>query len=641
VRYGLIIQLVVLFGFFSTEAFSQDVIGLDTEYCINSPVDTIYGINPDTGDFEEFWGAGNATGVTQISWNPAIAIFDPSKAVLHGNHTHLIYDGRTFRPPISDNAPNATLDPLPAFFCNNDPIHVLNEGLPASGFYLLDGVDIITEFDPGLNGPGTYSIVYIAGNGACKDTTDAQTIVVGPETITFSPINNQYCENEPDVNFTYSPIGGIFTVVPGLTDHGDGTATFSPAASGGATRDIEYTYTDMGCTSTEIRSVEVFSLPVLDFFGFDPLGYCINAAAVIITGNQAPLGTFSGPGITDLGNGTASFDPSSLSVGGGPYNVTYSYTDGVTTCSNFILKQTNILPVPTATISGTSTICIGDAATLDVNFTGTGPFDFTYSDGTSSNTINNAGNPYVLSLSPTASSVYTIESVTQANGCSELGSGSGTVNVNLLSVIDTNPANKITCTGDNEIFVVTATGIALTYQWQFNGVDIFLANASILNLISVDALDAGNYRCIVSSSCGPDLTSSDASLQVLPPTVITTEPTDVNECEGSNISFNVQATGSGLTYTWRKNGIDLSDLGNIIGSASSTLVITNISLADMAVYTCFVSGDCGDLTSIPRTLTVGEEIDVITQPVKQCKYWRGKFPDFKPYSCGYARCRHL
>ncbi len=207
----------------------------------------------------------------------------------------------------------------------------------------------------------------------CNDTTAAQTFVVGPQTITFSAINNQYCEDEPDIDFTYSPIGGSFTPVTGLTDHGDGTATFSPAASGGATRIIEYTYTDMGCTSSLTKPVIVFSLPVINFSGFDLVGYCINSAAVILTGNQTPLGTFSGPGITDLGNGTASFDPTSLTVGGGPYTVTYIYTDVVSTCTNSISKQTNILPVPTGTISGTTTICSGSSGTLDVNFTGTDP----------------------------------------------------------------------------------------------------------------------------------------------------------------------------------------------------------------------------------------------------------------------------
>jgi hypothetical protein len=61
-KYGLIILLVTLFGFFSTEAFTQDVIGLDAEYCVNSPVDTIYGINPDDGVFEEFYGGGKQQG---------------------------------------------------------------------------------------------------------------------------------------------------------------------------------------------------------------------------------------------------------------------------------------------------------------------------------------------------------------------------------------------------------------------------------------------------------------------------------------------------------------------------------------------------------------------------------------------------
>ncbi|MDF1575870.1 MAG: immunoglobulin domain-containing protein [Bacteroidales bacterium] len=614
-RNILIITLVFLIVLFSTDTFSQTVTGLNVEYCTNSPVDTIYGNSPSNGVFEAFYGAGNRTGVTQISWDPAIAVFYPAAADLTGNTAHIIYEGVDFTTTVRSNIPDATLGPLPAFLCEDDPPHFLNEGNPANGFYLLDEVAVITEFDPGLYGPGNYSISYVVSNGLCRDTSEAQTIMVGPEPIVFSSFNSQYCQNDPDVDFTYSPLGGVFTSIPGLTDHGDGTATFSPAAAGGTTSNIQYTYSYMGCTSTLTRTVTVYSTPVVDFFGFDPLGYCINEAAVILTGNRAPLGTFSGPGITDLGNGTASFDPSSLSVGGGPYTVTYTYTDGVTGCTNSNSKQTSILPIPTATISGSATICIGDPATLDVTFTGTGPFDFTYYNGTSNQNISNVANPYVLNLAPTISSVYTILSVTQANGCSNAGNGTGTVTVNPLSVLVNNPTNKIACAGDNESFSVTATGVDLTYQWQFNGVDIPLATSSILSLSNINASHAGEYRCVVSSSCGPDLTSASASLDVLPPTVITVQPVAVNECEGTNVSFMVQATGSGLTYTWRKNGVDLSDGGNIIGSATNILVISNISLADMAVYTCVVSGDCGDQTTISRTLTVDTEISIITQPV--------------------------
>ncbi|MEZ4950962.1 MAG: hypothetical protein R2784_16500 [Saprospiraceae bacterium] len=37
--------------------------------------------------------------------------------------------------------------------------------------------------------------------------------------------------------------------------------------------------------------------------------------------------------------------------------------------------------LPTATISGDQTICIGDTATLSLNLTGTGPWAVTYNNG--------------------------------------------------------------------------------------------------------------------------------------------------------------------------------------------------------------------------------------------------------------------
>ncbi|MCP4312904.1 MAG: PKD domain-containing protein [Bacteroidetes bacterium] len=619
VRYSIIIQLVILFTLLSNNAFSQVVFGVEDSYCRNSPVDTIFGVFPTNGTFPVVDAGGLATGVTQISDDPDFgfsrAIFDPSKADIHIDHVHIVYDGKEFKPKIDDAPPAALLAAL-APMCEYDAIHVLSEGSPGGGgsYYIVNGVKDITDFDPGVYGFGTHAVQYVTVEGFCEDTSVTQLLEVGPPPVTFTGLGNQYCDSDGDVNFVYSPAGGTFTVVQGLTDHGGGSATFSPAISGAATRDIEYIYTDgFGCDATLIESVQVDAPPVVSFTGL-AAGYCINGAVVTLIGNQAPQGTFSGPGITDNGNGTGSFDPSGLTVGGSPYTVTYTYTDGATTCTNSISEQTNILALPTATISGTPTVCIGDPATLDVNFTGTGPFDFTYTDGTSSSTITNAGNPYSISVSPAVSSVYNITSVSHANGCSDVGSGIGTVNVIPLSVITAHPADIIACTGNNASFVVTATGADLAYQWQYNGVNILLANSSILNLNIVDALDAGNYQCIVSSSCGPDLTSNAASLQILPAVDITTQPTGVTDCEGNNISFTLQAVGSGLSYRWRRNGIDMSDLGNIMGSASNTLVISNISLADVAVYTCYVNGDCGDQISVPVTLTMDEEIDIITQP---------------------------
>ncbi|MBL7815751.1 MAG: T9SS type A sorting domain-containing protein [Saprospiraceae bacterium] len=60
----------------------------------------------------------------------------------------------------------------------------------------------------------------------------------------------------------------------------------------------------------------------LDFTGLDA-AYCKGATAVTLTGNHAPKGTFSGPGIKDNGDGTATFTPAEAGTGG---TITYSYS---------------------------------------------------------------------------------------------------------------------------------------------------------------------------------------------------------------------------------------------------------------------------------------------------------------------------
>ncbi|RLD42116.1 MAG: hypothetical protein DRI88_11960, partial [Bacteroidetes bacterium] len=78
----------------------------------------------------------------------------------------------------------------------------------------------------------------------------------------------------------------------------------------------------------------------------------------------------------------------------------------------------------------------------------------------------------------------------------------------------------------------------------------------------------------------------------------TSQPADVTACEGTDVDFNVVATGTNLTYQWQKNGFDIS------GATTSTLSLTNITLVDQGDYTCIVTGDCSNVTSEAAQLTV-------------------------------------
>ncbi|OIN59892.1 RCC1 domain-containing protein [Arsenicibacter rosenii] len=70
------------------------------------------------------------------------------------------------------------------------------------------------------------------------------------------------------------------------------------------------------------------SLPaslVADFTGLAD-SYCADQPSVLLTGNQAPAGKFLGIGVTDNGNGTATFDPATASAKGA---ITYIFSPAV------------------------------------------------------------------------------------------------------------------------------------------------------------------------------------------------------------------------------------------------------------------------------------------------------------------------
>ena len=83
---------------------------------------------------------------------------------------------------------------------------------------------------------------------------------------------------------------------------------------------------------------------------------------------------------------------------------------------------------PTAVISGSSTICSGSTAALNVAMTGIAPYTFVYSNGTTNTQVTTSSANYTLNVTPTATSTYTLVSMTDAS-CAGAVSGSGLVTV--------------------------------------------------------------------------------------------------------------------------------------------------------------------------------------------------------------------
>ncbi len=88
------------------------------------------------------------------------------------------------------------------------------------------------------------------------------------------------------------------------------------------------------------------------------------------------------------------------------------------------------------------------------------------------------------------------------------------------------------------------------------------------------------------------------------PAVIATQPQTAVVYAGYNATFSATAGGTTpLFYQWRKNGIRLTDVGNIAGSATSTLTVSGVGAGDIANYTLVVTNSVGSVTSSVVTIT--------------------------------------
>ncbi|HEY9172364.1 MAG TPA: PQQ-binding-like beta-propeller repeat protein [Verrucomicrobiae bacterium] len=177
--------------------------------------------------------------------------------------------------------------------------------------------------------------------------------------------------------------------------------------------------------------------------------------------------------------------------------------------------------------------------------------------------------------------------------------------------ITMHPQSRTNAAGTTAGFSVTATGtMPLIYQWRFNNANLPGATDSNLTLTNVQVTNTGSYSVVVANAYG-SVTSAVATLTVIEcvtPTILA-QPLGTNRCAGESATFSVTATGTGLSYQWRREG------ANIGGATLSAYSIGTVSPADAGSYDCVVSGACGSpVTSQPAALSVNNPPTITGQP---------------------------
>ncbi|HKQ50391.1 MAG TPA: MopE-related protein [Phycisphaerae bacterium] len=164
-----------------------------------------------------------------------------------------------------------------------------------------------------------------------------------------------------------------------------------------------------------------------------------------------------------------------------------------------------------------------------------------------------------------------------------------------------NPTDNAICNGQTHQLCADASGGHINNQWQKWTGSAWQDVGNTESCYSTSV--AGTYRCKIWNSCGTVYTNS-ALLTVNSPPSITGQPQGTTICSGVTHQFCVTATGSGLSYEWQKDGIN-------IPNATSSCYTAN----QAGSYRCVVSGSCTPpATSNSTMLTVNSPPTITGQP---------------------------
>jgi hypothetical protein len=394
------------------------------DLCLNAGVQVGLGGGTPTG------GVYSGSGVTDDG-NGMTYNFDPAAAGV-GTHT-LTYTFTNVNGCTNSSSddvevfaiPNATFT-APADLCIDAGVQAgLGGGTPTGGVYsgtgvTDDGNGMTYSFDPAAAGVGTHTLTYTVGVAGCFNAAsdDVEVFTIPTVTLTIPASEDEYCLNDAIslITFAGSPTGGVYSG-PGVTDLFTGSSfTFNPTVAGVGIHTVSYTFTDAnGCSNTATDNIEVFALPTVTFTALADL--CLNAGVQAGLGGGTPTGgVYSGPGVTDDGNGmTYSFDPAAAGVG--THTLTYTFTN-VNGCTNSADDDVEVFDLPIVNFTAPALdVCVDDTPVTGLG--GGIPTGGVYS-GLG---VTDDGNGMTFTFDPNASSpaggnIAVTYTFTNANGCS-------------------------------------------------------------------------------------------------------------------------------------------------------------------------------------------------------------------------------
>ncbi len=484
--------------------------------------------------------------------------------------------------------------------------------------------DSLVIYPVSINDTSSFYNVIVSGTSGPNDTSNnARLVVNAPPVITLEPINDTVCIGgtasyrvaSTGTGLTYQWRRGTVNLINGGNISGatNDTLTIFPVLSTDTSLLYNVIVSGICSKDTSVNAALVTNAAIIITVQPTNQIACTGGTVSFIVQSSGSgltyqwrkgnINLINAGNISGVTNDTLTINPIGITDTSSFYNVIIMSACSPNDTSNSVSLTVNAATIIT-TQPTNQIACTASSAMFIIHATGTG---LTYQWRKGNVNLNNGGNISgvnndTLTINPVGiidtSSFY---NVIIMSACSPNDtSNSVSLTVNAATIIATQPINQIVCSGSSTMFIFQATGTGLTYQWRKGNVN--LINAGNISGVTNDTLTinpvgitdtSSYYNVIIMSACSPNDTSNSVSLTVNDAPIITTEPVNQTVCTGNTVTFNIIATGNGLTYQWRKGNVNLVNGGNISGATSPTLTINPSTILDAAInYNVIISGTC-------------------------------------------------
>jgi len=423
-------------------------------------------------------------------------------------------------------------------------------------------LDCASCANPVASPTATTTYTIIISQIACQDDTGFITIAVSDPIASISG-QDSICDGN-SVTLTDSVTGG-FSPFSYVWSDGSATSTISVVPSATTTYWAD-AMDSFGCEASDTITVTVFPNPTITITGNDSICSGSSTTLTAIGASSyvwAPA--LSGLSCTFCSNPTAS--PTTTT--------TYTVTGITNGCTGTQTVTVTVNPMPSATITPSPVICLGNAVTLN----GSGGNTYSWSTGASASSI-------VVTPVTTGATTYSLVAISAASCTSTVAIQTISVNPLPTATISPSPSTTI-CSGNSTTLTASGGG---TYLWN---------NLATSATITDNPTAQTTYTVTVTDGNGCTDTAT-ATVNVNTPPSVSISPTNAScnsLCNGTATATITSGGTAPFTYLWSpSNQTNISATGLCalthtldITDAAGCLVTTTVTITEPAALSSTAS----------------------------------------------------